>query len=50
MDLNLKKIQLQEIEFFQQKMVESFRSVVIDRFGNADAAPIPPEDDFSAIG
>ena len=46
MNLNLKKIQLQEIEFFQQKMVESFRSGVIDRFGNADAAPIPPEDDL----
>ena len=46
MNLNLKKIQLQEIEFFQQKMVESFRSGVIDRFRNADAAPIPPEDDL----
>ena len=47
MNLELKKIKLQEIEFFQQKMVESFRSGVMDRFGNIDAAPIPPEDDLS---
>ena len=47
MDLELKKIELQEIGFFQKKMVESFRSGVIERFGNADAAPIPPEDDLS---
>ena len=47
MNLVLEKIELQEIGFFQQKMVESFRSGVMDRFGNTDAAPIPPEDDLS---
>ena len=47
MNLELKKINLQEIEFFQQKMVESFSSGVMERFGNIDAAPIPPEDDLS---
>ena len=47
MKLELKKIESQEIGFFQQKMVESFQSGVIERFGNADAAPIPPEDDLS---
>ena len=47
MNLELKKIKSLEIEFFQQKMVESFRSGVMDRFGNIDAAPIPPEDDLS---
>ena len=40
------KIELTEIEFFRKKMIESFRSGVIERFGNADAAPIPPEDDL----
>ena len=34
MNLELKKIELPEIEFFQQKMVESFRSGVMDRFGD----------------
>ena len=47
MNLELKKIELPEIEFFQQKMVESFRSRVMDRFGDLSAAPIPPEDDLS---
>ena len=47
MNLELKKINLQGIEFFQQKMVESFSSGVMERFGNIDAAPIPPEDDLS---
>ena len=47
MDLNLKKIESQEIGFFQKKMVESFQSGVVDRFGNVGAAPIPPEDDLS---
>ena len=46
MNLELKKIELQEIEFFQKKMVESFRRGVMDRFGNINAAPIPPEDDL----
>ena len=47
MNLELKKIESVEIEFFQKKMVESFRSGVLERFGNPDAAPIPPEDDLS---
>lgn len=47
MDLNLKKMEPQEIGFFQKKMVESFQSGVVERFGNVDAAPIPPEDDLS---
>lgn len=47
MDLELKKIKLQEIEFFQKKMVESFQSGVMERFGDLSAAPIPPEDDLS---
>ena len=47
MNLELKKIDLQEIEFFQQKMVESFQSGVLERFGDLSAAPIPPEDDLS---
>ena len=47
MNLELKKIEPQKIEFFQRKMVESFRCGVMDRFGNIDAAPIPPEDDLS---
>ena len=46
MNLELKKIEPQKIEFFQRKMVESFRCGVMDRFGNIDAAPIPPEDDL----
>ena len=46
MNLELKKIELREIGFFQQQMVESFRSGVIERFGDAEAAPIPPEDDL----
>ena len=46
MNLELKKIDEHEIEFFQQKMVESFRSGVIERFGDAEAAPIPSEDDL----
>lgn len=50
MDLELKKISLSEIDFFQQKMVESFQSGVIDRFGDVTAAPIPPEDDLSRTG
>ena len=50
MNLELKKIKLQEIEFFQQKMVESFQSGVMDRFGDVTAAPIPPEDDLSRTG
>ena len=47
MNLELKKITLQEIEFFQQKMIESFRCGVLERFGDLSAAPIPPEDDLS---
>ena len=47
MNLELKKIQLPEIEFFQQKMIESFQSGVLERFGDLSAAPIPPEDDLS---
>ena len=47
MNLELKKIELPEIEFFQQKMVESFQSGVLERFGDLSAAPIPPEDDLS---
>ena len=47
MNLELKKIDLQEIEFFQQKMAESFQSGVMERFGDLSAAPIPPEDDLS---
>ena len=47
MKLELKKIELQEIDFFQQKMVESFQSGVLERFGDLSAAPIPPEDDLS---
>lgn len=47
MNLELKKILLSEIEFFQQKMVESFQSGVIDRFGDISAAPIPPENDLT---
>ena len=47
MNLELKKIQLPDIEFFQQKMVESFQSGVLERFGDLSAAPIPPEDDLS---
>lgn len=46
MDLVLKRISAEEISFFQQKMVESFQSGVLDRFGEIDAAPIPPEDDL----
>ena len=47
MNLELKKIKSTEIELFQKKMVESFRLSVVERFGDADAAPIPPEDDLS---
>ena len=47
MNLELKKIKSQEIEFFQQKMVESFQSGVLARLGDLSAAPIPPEDDLS---
>ena len=47
MNLELKKIKLPEIGFFQQKMVESFQSGVLERFGDVNAAPIPPEDDLS---
>ena len=47
MKLELKKIELQEIDFFQQKMTESFQSGVWKRFGDLSAAPIPPEDDLS---
>ena len=47
MNLELKKLELPEIEFFQQKMVESFQSGVLERFGDLSAAPIPPEDDLS---
>ncbi|MBR7144702.1 MAG: GNAT family N-acetyltransferase [Lentisphaeria bacterium] len=47
MNLELKKIPLKEIDFFQQKMVESFQSGVMERFGDLSAAPIPPEDDLS---
>ena len=47
MNLELKKLELPEIEFFQQKMIESFQSGVMDRFGDLSAAPIPPEDDLS---
>ena len=47
MKLELKKIGSPEIEFFQQKMVESFQSGVSERFGDLSAAPIPPEDDLS---
>ena len=50
MNLKLKKISSTEIAFFQQKMVESFQSGVIDRFGDVTAAPIPPEDDLSRTG
>lgn len=46
MNLNLKKIELSEIDFFQQKMLESFRCGVLERFGDADAAPVPPENDL----
>ena len=46
MNLELKKIELTEIEFFQQKMTESFQSGVLERFGDLSAAPIPPEDDL----
>ena len=46
MNLTLKKIELQEIDFFQKKMVESFQSGVQERFGDINAAPIPPEDDL----
>ena len=47
MTLEFKKIEPQEISFFQQKMVESFRSGVLERFEDPDAAPIPPEDDLA---
>ena len=47
MNLELKKIELPELGFFQQKMVESFQSGVLERFGELSAAPIPPEDDLS---
>ena len=47
MNLELKKIPLKEIDFFQQKMVESFQSGIMERFGDLSAAPIPPEDDLS---
>ena len=47
MDLELKQIEVQEIEFFQRKMVESFQSGVAERFGDVNAAPIPPENDLS---
>ena len=40
------KIEFPKIEYFRKKMIESFRSGVVERFGNADAAPIPPEDDL----
>ena len=46
MNLELKKIELPEIEFFQQKMVESFQSGVLEHFGELSAAPIPLEDDL----
>ena len=46
MNLELKKIKLPEIGFFLQKMVESFQSGVLERFGDVNAAPIPPEDDL----
>ena len=46
MDLELKKMSLKDIDFFQQKMVESFQSGVLERFGNIDSAPIPSEDDL----
>ena len=46
MNLELKKIKSQEIEFFQQKMTESFQSGVMERFGDLSAAPIPPEEDL----
>ena len=47
MNLELKKIDLREIEFFQRKMAESFQSGVLERFGDLSAAPIPPKDDLS---
>ena len=47
MKIELTKIKEQEIEFFQKKMVESFQSGVMERFGDLSAAPIPPEDDLS---
>ena len=47
MKLELKKIELPEIRFFQQKMVESFQYGVLERFGDLSAAPVPQEDDLS---
>ena len=46
MNLQLKKITLQEAGFFQRKMTESFQTGVLERFGDINAAPIPPEDDL----
>ena len=40
------KIEFPKSESFRKKMIESFRSGVVERFGNADAVPIPPEDDL----
>ena len=50
MKLELKKIELHEIDFFQKKMEESFQSGVMDRFGDVTAAPIPSEDDLARTG
>lgn len=47
MKLELKKFELPEIRFFQQKMVESFQYGVLERFGDLSAAPVPQEDDLS---
>ena len=47
MNLELKKIEPQKIEFFQRKMVESFQSGVLEHFSELSAAPIPLEDDLS---
>ena len=47
MDLELKKIELTEIDFLQKKMAESFQSGVEERFGDVSAAPIPSGNDLA---
>ena len=46
MNIQLKRIDHSELEFFRQKQQESFTHGVLERFGTAAAAPIPSENDL----
>ena len=43
MDIRLRKMEVEEADWFLRKMKSSFEQGVLDRFGDVSAAPVPPE-------